>query len=196
MSLAIVGTTTQFGVLGHYKNKNINFKISLIFGGAALPATFLVSYLSQLITGSVQLIIFVVIMILAATFMFKDRKETEKKEFKLTLTLISGSIVGIMTGLIGVGGGFLIVPALMYFTGLDMKKSVGTSLFIISFNSFFGFIPYIDKVEIDWLFLSKFTTCSIIGILIGTRLVSYVPQKILKKSFAVFLVIMGIFILV
>ena len=196
MSLAIVGMTTLFGVFGHYKNKNIDFRIALIFGGAALPATFLGSYLSQFISGSIQLIIFATVMILAATFMFRDRLEAEEKQFNLFLTLISGLVVGVMTGLIGVGGGFLIVPALMYFTGTNMKKSVGTSLFIISFNSFFGFMSYIDKVEIDWIFLAKFTSCSVIGILIGSKLVQYVPQKILKKAFAVFLIVMGIFILV
>jgi uncharacterized membrane protein YfcA len=196
MSLAIVGMTTLFGVFGHYKNKNIDFRIALIFGGAALPATFLGSYLSQFISGSIQLIIFATVMILAATFMFRDRLEAEEKQFNLFLTLISGLVVGLMTGLIGVGGGFLIVPALMYFTGTNMKKSVGTSLFIISFNSFFGFMSYIDKVEIDWIFLAKFTSCSVIGILIGSKLVQYVPQKILKKAFAVFLIVMGIFILV
>ena len=83
----------------------------------------------------------------------------------------------------------------MYFTGTDMKKSVGTSLFIISFNSFFGFLSYIDKVEIDWLFLARFTSCSVIGILIGSKLVQYVPQQVLKRVFAVFLILMGIFIL-
>lgn len=195
MSLAIVGFTTLFGVYGHYKNKNIDFKIALLFGGAALPATFLGSYLSQFISGSVQLLIFAVIMILAASFMFKGRKETDNKEFNLALTIISGLVVGVMTGLIGVGGGFLIVPALMYFTGTDMKKSVGTSLFIISFNSFFGFLSYIDKVKIDWVLLGKFTACSVIGILIGSKLVQYVPQQVLKRVFAVFLIFMGIFIL-
>lgn len=198
MSLAIVGVTTLFGVLGHYRNKNIDFKIAFLFGGAALPATFLGSYISQFISGSIQLLIFAVIMILAASFMLKGKKEPLKNEseINLSLTLLSGLIVGVMTGLIGVGGGFLIVPSLMYFTGTDMKKSVGTSLFIISFNSFFGFMSYLGKVEMDWNFLFKFTSCSVIGILIGTRLVQYVPQKILKKIFAIFLIVMGIFILI
>jgi len=195
MSLAIVGFTTLFGVFAHYKNKNIDFKIAFLFGAAALPATFLGSYVSQFISGSVQLVIFAVIMILAATFMFKGRKEVEHKQFNLIYTIISGLVVGVMTGLIGVGGGFLIVPALMYFSGIDMKKSVGTSLFIISFNSFFGFISYIDKVSIEWTLLGKFTVCSVIGILIGSKLVQYVPQNFLKKIFAIFLVIMGVFVL-
>lgn len=198
MSLAIVGFTTLFGTYGHYKNKNIDFKIALIFGAFALPATFLGTYLSQFISGSVQLIIFAVIMILAAGFMFKGRKDSEQGEhgrLNIPMTAGSGLLVGTLTGLIGVGGGFLIVPSLMFFTGTNMKKAVGTSLFIISFNSFFGFISYLGKVEIDWVFHGKFTGCSVIGILIGSYLVKYVPQNVLKKMFAVFLIIMGIFIL-
>lgn len=196
MSLAIVGFTTLFGVYKNYQSKNIDFKIALIFGLAAIPSTFIGSYLSQLISGSSQLLLFSVIMIFAATFMFKDRKEsTEIKDFNFTLTILSGSIVGTMTGLIGVGGGFLIVPALMFFTGTDIKRAVGTSLFIISINSFFGFLSYINKVDIEWTFMIQFTVFSTIGILIGSQLVKYVSQKVLKKSFAIFLIIMGVFIL-
>lgn len=196
MSLAIVGIATLFGALGHFKNKNIDFKVALIFGAAAIPSTFLGTFLSQYISGSVQLMIFAIVMLLAASFMFKEKKEIEQKSFNIAMTLISGSIVGVMTGLIGVGGGFLIVPSLMYFTGINMKKSVGTSLFIISLNSFFGFLSYIDKVAIDWVFLAKFTGFTIFGIILGSTLVNYVSQRTLKKVFAIFLVVMGIFILI
>ena len=197
MSLAIVGVTTLFGMLGHFKAKNIDFKLALIFGGATIPATFFGSFLSQFISGTIQLLIFSIIMIAAAVFMFKGKKEVDSQETRvhLPLTLISGLFVGTMTGLIGVGGGFLIVPSLMYFTETKMKKAVGTSLFIISFNSFFGFMSYLNKVEMPWEFMAKFTVCSVIGIILGSFLVPFIPQKALKKAFAVFLVLMGLFIL-
>lgn len=197
MSLAVVGITTLFGVYGHYKAKNINIKLALQFGAAAIPSTFLGSYISQLISGNTQLIIFSIVMILAAVFMFKGRTENEQesKNQNIAMTLISGSFVGVMTGLIGVGGGFLIVPSLMYFTGIKIKQAVGTSLLIISLNSLIGFLSYLDKVQINWTFMSKFTLASIIGILIGTKLVPYIPAQKLKKAFAIFLILMGIFIL-
>lgn len=196
LSLAVVGTTTLFGTLGHLKNKNVNIKLALFFGVIAIPSTFLGSYLSQFVSGAVQLIIFATIMIVAAVFMYKGKKDLDESEFEqnTALVLLSGSLVGLLTGFIGVGGGFLIVPALIFFTGTNMKEAVGTSLFIITINSFFGFISYLNIVTIPWEFLIKFTGCSIIGILIGAKLVKYVPQKKLRKSFAIFLVIMGCFI--
>ena len=198
MSLAVVGIATIFGVLGHHKSGNISYKTAFIFILTAIPSTFIGSYLSQFISGNMQLIIFSIVMIMAASFMLKGRKEVNAEQMKTSypLTLLSGFVVGTMTGLIGVGGGFLIVPSLMYFTGTDMKKSVGTSLFIISINSLFGFISYIGKVEIDWIFMLKFTLSSILGILIGSKLVKFIPQKLLKKAFAIFLIVMGNFIFI
>lgn len=201
LSLAIVGATSLLGSIGHYKNKNIDLKIAAIFGPIAMVGTFLGAKLSQFLSGQVQLIFFAVIMILASYFMLKGRKdqdeEENKEEKKLNYYLIAaeGIVVGIITGLVGVGGGFLIVPALVLLTGTSMKKAVGTSLLIISLKSFAGFIGYIGIVEVPWAFLIKFTLASGVGILVGTYLVKFVPQKMLKKAFAVFLIIMGVFIL-
>jgi hypothetical protein len=197
MSLAIVGWTALMGMYSHFKLKNISFKVAFIFGGFALPGTYFGSYLSQFISGQIQLLIFSAIMIIAAAFMFNGKKEIEESSHSLNYPLIaiSGVFVGIMTGLIGVGGGFLIVPALMFFTGIDMRKAVGTSLFIISFNSIFGFLSYLGRVEIPWNLMIIFSICSTVGIFIGAKLNTKVPQAKLKKIFAVFLIIMGIFIL-
>lgn len=193
MSLAIVGITTIIGSISHYKNKNINIKLALIFSSFAIPGTFLGTYLGTLISGDMQLLIFAIVMILAASFMFKGRKEIEDKDNQVNypLTVLSSFFVGTMTGLIGVGGGFLIVPALMFFTKTDMRRSVGTSLVIISINSFFGFISYMQIIQIKWDILIQFVIASIIGILIGSALVHKIPQAKLKKAFAVFLIIMG-----
>ncbi len=197
MSLAIVGWTALMGMYGHFKNKNISFKIAFIFGGFAVPGTYLGSYLSQFLTGQIQLLIFSAIMIIAAVFMFRGRAEIDDHPRGLNYPLISvsGIFVGVMTGIIGVGGGFLIVPALMFFTGIDMRKAVGTSLFIISFNSIFGFLSYLGRVDIPWKLMILFSICSTIGIFLGAILNTKVPQAKLKKIFAIFLIIMGSFIL-
>lgn len=195
MSLAIVGVTTIIGSISHYKNNNINIKLAIIFSLFAIPGTFLGSYLGTLISGDMQLLIFAIVMVFAASFMLKDRKEIENQDTKINypLTVLSSFFVGTMTGLIGVGGGFLIVPALMFFTKTDMRKSVGTSLIIISINSFFGFISYMQIIQIKWDILMQFVVASIIGILIGSSLVHKIPQAKLKKGFAIFLILMGAF---
>lgn len=203
LSLAIVGVTSFFGFLGHYKNKNVDLKIVSIFAPIAMLGTFIGAKLSQFLSGQTQLILFAIIMILASFFMLKNKKQgftdKNKAEKKVTLNYpliaIEGLVVGILTGIVGVGGGFLIVPALVLLANVPMKKAIGSSLLIISLKSISGFIGYIGIVDIPWLFLGKFTIFSIIGILLGTYLVKYVSQATLKKAFAIFLIFMGIFIL-
>ncbi|RKH02856.1 sulfite exporter TauE/SafE family protein, partial [Corallococcus carmarthensis] len=99
-----------------------------------------------------------------------------------------------LTGLVGVGGGFLIVPALVLLVGLPMKQAVGTSLLVIALNSFVGFAGYLGHVEVPWLYLGIFTAIAVAGILMGTWASHYVSQAALKRAFSVFLVVMGVFI--
>ena len=197
LSLAIVAITSLIGVFSHFKAKNVDIKIALIFGPIAMAGTFLGAKLSVFLSGQVQLIIFSVIMLVASIFMIKGRKETdgEKKELNYLFIILEGLVVGIITGIVGVGGGFLIVPALVLLTGLPMKRAIGTSLVIISAKSFSGFAGYVGVVEIPWTFLLTFSAVSGVGILIGSYLVKFVSQEKLKKAFAIFLIFMGIFIL-
>lgn len=193
LSLAIVGTTTLFGAFGQLRNKNFDFKVAIVFGVFAIPSTFLGTYLSQFVSGALQLFVFALVMVLAAIFMLrkKDSIEDREKETQFFSIFISGLVVGLLTGFIGVGGGFLIVPALIFFTETKMRKAIGTSLFIITINSFVGFASYANQIVIPWEFLLKFTGCSILGVIIGSKLVNYIPQKMLQKAFAIFLIVMG-----
>ena len=205
LSLAIVAVTSLIGVFGHIRNKNIDFKVAGIFTPSAMIGTFLGAKLSAYISGQVQLIAFSIIMLIAAIFMIKNNRkdevsapekvEIENIKLKYFMIIAEGLVVGIITGLVGVGGGFLIVPALVLMTGISMKRAIGTSLLIISLKSFSGFIGYIGIVEIPWLFLLKFTLFSGAGILVGRYLVKFISQKRLKSSFAIFLIFMGIYIL-
>jgi uncharacterized protein len=113
----------------------------------------------------------------------------------LGLIVAEGLAVGVLTGLVGVGGGFLIVPALVLLGKIPMKQAVGTSLLVIAMKSATGFLGYLGQVEVPWGFMTVFTAVAITGILLGTYLVQYVSQAALKRSFAVFLVAMGGFIL-
>lgn len=201
LSLAIVGVTSLVGSVSHFRAKNINVKVALIFGPVAMAGTFLGAKLSVFLSGAAQLIIFAIVMLIAAFFMFRGKKEPEENEtneqkpLNYPLIIAEGIFVGILTGIVGVGGGFMIVPALVLLANIPMKQAVGTSLLIISLKSFAGFAGYMDKIQVDWSFLGQFTIFTIIGILLGSYFVKFISQQKLKKMFAIFLVVMGVFIL-
>ena len=196
LSLAIVGFTSLFGVFGHYKNGNINKAAVILFAPMAMLGSYLGSYLSTYISGQIQLIIFGFIMLVSSTLMIKGRSESNVlHEVNKPLLIISGLFVGILSGVIGVGGGFLIVPALVILANLPMKQAVGSSLVVISLSSLTGFVGHLGHQDIPWVFLAKFTGFSAIGILLGSYLVRYISPTKLKKGFGVFLIFMGLFIL-
>ena len=197
LSLAIVGISALVAAYKYYHQKSIAIKQALFFILTATPGTLFGSYLSQFFSGNTQLIFFAFIMIQASIFMIRGTtthvsKVNDSRKWHLAL---SGFGVGIITGLVGVGGGFLIVPSLIYFNGLQTKKAIGSSLFIIVINSAIGFISYINIVEIPWLTLLNFTIFTIIGIFIGVSLSNRVPQHLLKKIFGIFLILVSFFIL-
>lgn len=197
LSLAIVGLTSIIGVFGHFKNKNINLKMAALFAPFAMLGTFFGAKLSKFFTGEAQLLLFGTIMLVASILMIKKipLKEQSEKKQSILFIAVGALIVGIITGLVGIGGGFLIVPALVLIIGLPMKEAIGTSLLIIALNSASGFLGYLGMVEIDWSFLLIFTLFSGIGILLGSHFVKYISQAKLKKMFGIFLIFMAIFIL-
>lgn len=200
MSLAVVGATSLFGALGHWRAGNVNLRLAGIFGVVAMAGTYLGARLAVYFSGAAQLALFAVVMLLAAFFMFRPKRLAEgadrtQKAMPLGLIVVEGIAVGILTGLVGVGGGFLIVPALVLLGKVPMKQAVGTSLLVIAMKSAAGFAGYLGQVEVDWAFMGLFTAVSIGGILLGTWLLRFVPQHALERAFAVFLVVMGGFIL-
>lgn len=205
MSLAVVGATSLFGAAGHWRAGNVNLRVAGIFGGVAMAGTYLGARLAVFFSGAAQLSLFAIVMLLAAYFMFRDRMPSGSltpaadaeppKEMPLGLIVLEGIAVGILTGLVGVGGGFLIVPALVLLGKVPMKQAVGTSLLVISMKSAAGFVGYLGQVEVDWMFMAGFTGIAVAGILLGTWLVRFVPQHALQRTFAIFLLVMGGFIL-
>ena len=210
-SLFVVGTTSMVGTFQKYKKELVDFKTGLAF---SFPS-FIAVYLSRrylvpgipdtlftmgsftLTKGMGIMIFFAIIMIVASYSMIKNKKkhdETIEKQ-KYHKTFIQGVVIGTITGIIGAGGGFLYVPALVIWANIPMKKAVGTSLIIVTINSLIGFIGDVQTLEIEWNFLLSFTAISIIGIVLGVFLSKFISGKRLKKSFGIFTLIMAIYII-
>lgn len=205
MSLVVVGVTSLFGAARHWRAGNVDLRIAFIFGAVAMIGTFLGARLSIFLSGSVQLLLFAVVMLAAAVFMFRGRPAGAQEQatqgvafadLPLVQIGMQGFAVGLLTGLVGVGGGFLIVPALVLLGGVPMKQAVGTSLLVIALNAAAGFVGYLDQVSIAWGTVVTFTLIAIGGIFVGTTLVRSIPQDLLRRAFAGFLVMMGAFILI
>lgn len=214
-SLFVVGFSSFIGVILKAKQKEVDFKTALFFGIPTIISIFLTrNFLVPAIPENIITIadfelskrifimgIFSIIMIIAAMIMIKGRKATVlvendlNKKNKLT-NFIGGLGIGGITGLVGAGGGFMIIPALIKIANLNMKTAVGTSLTIITMNSFFGFLGSMGSVEMNWQLLIPFTALAATGIFIGSYLSKKIDGSKLKKGFGYFVLVMGIFILI
>ncbi len=212
MSLFIVGIVSIMGLIPHWRQGNVNFSIALIFIPPAMVGSFLGAKISDLpmINDIIQLVSFGIVMLLASVLMIlkrnsKSKKKednfTEKKEIiknkkiNLFLTIIEGFGVGILTGFVGVGGGFLIIPALVLLGGIPMKEAVGTSLIIIAFNSVSGFYGYLNQVDLNWLIMINFTIAASVGIIMGGFFSQKINAQYLQKGFGYFVLTVAIFVL-
>ena len=209
-SLFIVGLSALIGARKHYQLGNINFKIGILFAtpsfiGVFLSRKWLLPAIPHkllelnsfiLFKDSFLMILFAILMLFAAYSMLSRKVLNQKPIIQINILKITldGFIVGIVTGLVGAGGGFLIVPALILFSGLEMKKAIGTSLMIIAIKSLFGFLGAWQS-SIDWSILFPFTALSISGIFLGIYLGKSLNGHALKKSFAIFVLLMSITII-
>lgn len=211
-SLFVVGSTSLVGAFTAYRQKMLDLKTGLVFGAPSILAVYATrKWIMPLIpdvllsTDGFELTkrmfllgLFAVIMLLAAISMLrkpKKQKEQSSAGFNYPMILMEGAVVGVITGLVGAGGGFLIIPALVLFTGLPMKQAVGTSLMIIAAKSLIGFTGDLGHLTIDWSMLLIFTAFSIGGIFIGQRLAKQIPGEKLKPAFGWFVLLMGIYII-
>lgn len=212
-SLFVVGTSSLVGALNFMKKKLVDFRTATVFAIPAFIAVYatrkwmvpaIPEYLFTLwgfeVTKGIGIMLFfALIMVLASISMIKGNggevvPETKVK-YNYPLIIIEGIVVGILTGIVGAGGGFLIIPALVLLAKLPMKKAVATSLLIIAVKSLIGFIGDVENLDIDWTFLLIFTALSIIGIFIGGYLNKFIDGNKLKKGFGWFVLIMGIYII-
>lgn len=212
-SLFVVGASSLVGAVNNMKKKLVDFRTATVFAIPAFIAVYstrkflvpaipehIVTLWGLEITKAIGVMLFfAVIMIVASVSMIKNNgmeelKETEVK-YNYPLIILEGLVVGILTGIVGAGGGFLIIPALVLLAKLPMKKAVATSLLIIAVKSLIGFIGDIQNLEIDWGFLTIFTSLSIGGIFLGGYLNKFIDGQKLKKGFGWFVLVMGIYII-
>jgi uncharacterized membrane protein YfcA len=197
MSLPVVGITSLISAGLHWRLGNVRVATALTFGLLAMVGAFAGAKLTVFLSGAAQLALLSVVMLAAAASMLRGaRHEPEIRTPARHALLVPVALgVGVLTGLVGIGGGFLVVPALVLLARVPMRQAVGTSLLVIAMNSASGFAGYIGSVNVDWAFLAGFTGAAVAGALVGTALVSRVPQAALKRGFAVFLLMMGAFVL-
>ena len=203
-SLAIVGLISAAGSVPFIYRSQVDWRNVLFFGVPGMGGTYLGAFLSKYFPGSVQLVLFAAVMLFAAGMLYNDPRkgleEGEAPEHAAWKIVGEGLGVGVLTGLVGVGGGFLIVPALVLLGGLPLFLAIGTSLAIIALKSFSGFYKYVDVLaqaglEMDWSLIGLFGVLGILGSVAGSRIGRYVPRQVLKKAFSVLLVAMAGYVL-
>lgn len=202
-SLFVVGVTSAVSVVSHARGGRVMWRTGLIFGAAGMAGAFVGGMLGGHIAGQILLIAFAVMMMVTAVAMLRGRKRTNdqdaveaaKVELPLGRVLLDGAIVGLITGLIGAGGGFLVVPALALLGGLPMPVAVGTSLVVIAMKSFAGLAGYLTTVHLNWGVTLAVTAAAIVGTLIGSQLTGRIPETALRKAFGFFVLAMGTFVL-
>ena len=213
-SLFVVGLTSSAGAISHYKKGNVNLKIAFLFGIPSLIAVFIMRkwvmppmphhliYIGryELTKSGLLMLVFALLMLAASFSMIRklwgeDQIEKENQINYLKL-ILQGIVVGAITGFVGVGGGFLIIPSLVLFARLPMKKAVGTSLMVMTISSLLGVMGDISRhVPINYSFLLVFTAFAVIGIIAGSYLTKYINNSKLKPAFGWFVLLMGVFVL-
>lgn len=212
-SLFVVGVSSLVGAIRNIQKGLVDFRTAIVF---AIPA-FITVYTTRkylvpaipeelfsigdfMITKNIGIMLFfAIVMLVASVSMIRnkreDKGETSKVSYNYPLIIVEGVLVGVITGIVGAGGGFLIIPALVLLAKLPMKKAVATSLLIIAIKSLIGFIGDVENLDIDWTFLLIFTSISVVGIFLGIYLSNFIEGKKLKKGFGWFVLIMGIYII-
>ena len=198
MSFPVVGATSLFGAARQWRAGNIRFSKAFFFGCFAMVSAFLVGRAARVLDGQLRLTILAVVMLLAAASMFRSAAKTPAALANaappawLTLAVV-GLGVGALTGLVGIGGGFLIVPALVLFGRMEMPEAVGTSMLVIAMNCAGGLLGQQDTDRIPWVFVIKFVAIAMVGLVAGSRVANRVDQRTLKRVLAVLLVLIASF---
>lgn len=199
-SLLVVGVTSAVAVISHARAGRVQWRTGLLFGAAGMVGAYAGGRLAAFVPGAVLLGAFALMMIATAIAMLRGRRSGSTRGAHDTVpvgrVLLDGVVVGLVTGIVGAGGGFLVVPALTLLGGLSMPVAVGTSLLVIAMKSAAGFSGYLASVSIDWRLAAMVTAAAVVGSLIGGRLTSKVSPEALRRAFGWFVLAMAAFILV
>ncbi len=203
-SLAIVGLNALIGMAGHARQRRVDFRTGLLFGVVGIGGALIGSWLNTFVPASVLLVLFALIMLVAAAAMLRRRGEPSetgkvqggvRSAREWAMIAASGTVVGLMTGFFGVGGGFVIVPALVLVLGLSMRLAVGTSLLIIAINSAVSLAAHLRTGSLDLAITGLFVLGGLVGALVGVSLAGRVPQRRLTQVFAALIFIVAGYIL-
>jgi uncharacterized membrane protein YfcA len=207
MSLGVVSATSLVGALRHWRQGNLDLQALVAFAPAAIISTYGGAKLAHYVPPAVQMVGLGFAMATAAILMWSGGisalaakgavvEPPEARSPRPEALIGIGLGLGFMTGILGVGGGFLIVPALVVLLGLEMKKAIGTSLGVISLNAASGFVGYLGQVEMNWPLMAGFTLAAILGVFAGAALVPMVSTRHLRRGFSVFLILVAVYILI
>ena len=198
-SLLVVGVTSAVALVPHARAGRVRWRTGLLFGAAGMVGAYVGGRLAEFVSGQVLLAAFALMMLATAAAMIRGRRSPDRPahtEVPVARVLLDGVVVGLVTGLVGAGGGFLIVPALVLLGGVPMPVAVGTSLLVIAMKSFAGLAGYLASVTIDWPVALMVTAAAVVGSLVGSRLTGVVHPETLRKAFGWFVVAMGVLVLV
>ncbi len=197
-SLAIVGANSALGANFHRLQGTLNWHVALLFGGTGMLVSYAAAGLSRhWLSPALLMVAFAVLMIVIGLLMLRPPPQSAGEvALQWPVVLASGAGVGLLTGILGVGGGFLIVPALVMLIGLPMAQAVGTSLLVIAMNSAAGFLGHLGDGALDWSLVVVFVIAGLAGTFAGSRLTRRLPATRLRRLFAVFVIVLGVLLLI
>ncbi len=204
MSMPVVGLTSLIGAYGHWRAGNVAWRSALSFGLIAMIGAYAGARLAVYLSGAQQLLLLAIVMAASAVSMLRPARTNADtpappsamrtaSHFRPAV-LVAALAVGLLTGLVGIGGGFLVVPALVLLSGVPMHRAIGTSLVVIAMNATSGVLGYLGQTAIDWRMVGWFTLLSSVGILAGARWSSRVPAAHLRRAFAFLLIALAAFL--
>jgi uncharacterized membrane protein YfcA len=204
MSLVVVGMSALVGFLTHWKQGTVNLRIAVLFGALAMAGSFAGARIARFVPASMQLAMFTAFALTAAVMMLRD----SLRRSVVTVQPRAGPLrfspwlgvqavgVGLLTALIGAGGGFLIVPSLVLMANVPVKEAVGSSLLIIAMNASSGVAGYLGQVEFDWPLVASFTAIAAVGAVTGTRFMRRLPAARIKQGFAIMILVLGTYLVI
>jgi uncharacterized membrane protein YfcA len=203
MSLAAVSLSALVGFLGHLRQGTVHLRIAVPFGACAMLSAYATARMTHLVPEALQLGLFAAFALTSAVVMLRDSLRPQLEEVtegsgsaRFTwLVAVEALGVGALTALIGAGGGFLVVPALVYLAGVPVKPAVGSSLLVIALNAASGFVGYLGRVPIDWVLVLSFGGTAAAGAAVGARLNRRLPQRRIKQAFALLILALGAYLI-